>query len=160
MFISDSTASDRVFDISRQGIDFIKQYEGFSDVPYKGLDNQFSIGYGHQLTHTEQLTIKKITKPAAEKLMRLDLLPVIKAVNKVAPPSLTQGQFDALCSLVYNWGIARFINSRGYKFLQKGRLPEAAVEFFDKKLGVVHVNGKFCQGLYSRRQAELTLWSS
>jgi lysozyme len=71
---------------------------------------------------------------------------------------LTQGQYDALVSLVYNWGGGNFLRSLGLKCLNNSDYTRAAEEFFSKENGVVRVGGKILTGLVKRRQAELEMW--
>ena len=64
--------------------------------------------------------------------------------------SLTQHQFDALVSLVYNIGIKAFVNSTLLQYLNAGNTQAAADEFGHW----VYSNGEELAGLVTRRAAE------
>lgn len=142
--------------ISNQGIDLIKEFEGFSEVPYKCPAGKDTIGYGHVILNPSPLT--KITKETALVLLKKDLVKVESYLNNIIRIRLRQGQFDALVSLVYNWGFKKFRYSEGLKALNQANYTKAAEEFFSKEKGVVNIKGKFSNGLYRRRQEELKLW--
>ena len=73
---------------------------------------------------------------------------------------LKQGQYDALVSLVFNWGVNNFLKSRGFTYLNNSEYEKATEEFFSAKHGVVKVNNKLSLGLYNRRQGEFAMWNS
>lgn len=81
--------------ISNQGIDLIKEFEGFSEVPYKCPAGKNTIGYGHVILTPSPLT--KITKESALVLLKKDLVKVESYLNNIIRISLRQGQFDAIC---------------------------------------------------------------
>ena len=141
---------------SKDAIYLIKAFEGFEPKPYKCPAGKLTIGYGHVIKKDEQL--KSVTERQAENLMRGDLLPVEEYVRQKVLVRISQGQFDALCSLVYNWGCANFGKSKGLKLLNEGRYTAASIEFFSASRGVVKVNGKPFKGLIRRREAENKLW--
>lgn len=142
---------------SQQAIDLIKTYEGFSSVPYVCPGEHLTIGYGHKLLPTDRHQI--IDLEEATKLLMRDLIVFTSYINQKVKVTLKQGQYDAICSLVYNWGCANFGKSKGLMLLNQGKFNLAATEFFSKEKGVVNVKGAFCNGLYRRRQAELKLWN-
>jgi len=143
--------------ISKKGISLIKEFEGFSPVPYICPAGKTTIGYGHVINSSSP--ILKITEEAASVLLQNDLVKFECYLKSFVKVYLSQGEFDALCSLIYNWGTGNFGNSQGLKYLNEGNYDEAAIEFFSKEKGVVNINGKFSEGLYKRRQAELELWN-
>ena len=91
-------------DISQEGIDLIKKYEGLRLQSYKlpGEDN-YTIGYG-----TSNASIKEgqeITKEEAEVLLYEEIEKVTKQVlNHCEYLNLTQRQADGLISFTYNTG--------------------------------------------------------
>ena len=144
--------------ISNLGIALIKKFENFKGIEYLCSSGFPTIGYGHRILKGE--SFKFITEPEAIKLLRNDLNIVETYLNSVIRESITQDMFDSLASLIYNWGCAAFGNSKGLKFLNKNQFSLAAIEFFSREKGVVNSKGKFSNGLYKRRQAELNLWRS
>ena len=146
--------------ISHKGIDLIKEFERFENDIYICSAGKHTIGYGHVLVGDEIRNMKgPITEEHAEILLFKDIQIAEKTINSLVKVHLTQGQFDALASLVFNWGINNFSHSKGLKKLNDNDYNEAAIEFFSKGKGVVFVNKKFFSGLYRRRQRELELWN-
>lgn len=143
--------------ISTQGINLIKEFEGFRPTPYKCPAGKNTIGYGHVIINPSPIT--KVTEEAAHNLLKNDLLKIEYYLKNIIKVELSKGQFDALSSLIYNWGFRNFGNSKGLKVLNETNYSKAAIEFFSKEKGVVNIKGKFSKGLYRRRQAELELWN-
>ena len=145
--------------VSVKAINLIKKFEGFSPVPYICPAGKNTIGYGHVIEKKPFLT--HITEADADLILRKELQRIEVYLNSVIKPDVkvTQGMFDALCSLVFNWGCGNFGQSQGLKKLNNRRYTFAAQEFFSKSKGVVNIAGKFSKGLYRRRQAELELWN-
>jgi len=75
-------------------------------------------------------------------------------VNYHVTVEMTQNQFDALCSFVYNCGAGNFRASTLLKLLNQGAYKAAAQQFlrWDK------ANGKVLPGLTKRRAAEKALF--
>ena len=148
---------------SEKALDLIKQFEGFKDFVYICPAGLPTIGYGHVID-PKLLALTKVslrmTKEKAEQILKNDVKEAEDAINSSVKVNISQGQFDALISLIYNWGAYNFKISNGLRKLNAGNYNEAADEFFGKVRGVVSVNGKFSNGLYRRRQAELALWQS
>ena len=142
---------------SEDAVALIKQSEGFSACAYKCLAGRNTIGYGHVISSKN--ISSKITEAEATSLLKRDLVIYSHYINQRVKAPLTQGQYDSLCSLVYNWGCLNFGRSKGLRFLNQGQYTLAATEFFSKEKGVVRVKNKFIPGLYKRRIAELKLWS-
>src|SRR5580700_8470542 len=67
-----------------------------------------TIGYGHCQNPGDP---KEITKEQADALLANDLRVAESAINSHVIPTLTQPQFDALVSLVFNIGGTNFANS-------------------------------------------------
>lgn len=144
--------------ISQRGIDLIKRCEGFSPKPYKCPAGKNTIGYGHVIEKKPFLT--SVTEEDAEIILRHELRRIEAYLKSVIKVKLTQGQIDALCSLVFNWGCGNFGKSKGLKYLNRNRIKQAEQEFFSKEKGIVNIAGKFSKGLYRRRLAEWSLWVS
>ena len=138
----------------------IKRYEGFKASPYHCPAGKLSIGYGHVINQLKERYNSPITEADAGRILGSDLTATETNINRAVRVSLTQGRFDALASLVYNWGSGNFLKSHGLKCLNSLDYAGAAHEFFSKEKGVVNIAGKFSQGLYNRRLAELELWNA
>ena len=149
--------------VSEKGLDLIKQFEGFKDYVYICPAGLPTIGYGHVIDSKLIALTKaapRITREKAEQLLKNDVKEAENAINSSVKVNISQGQFDALVSLIYNWGAYNFKISLGLRKLNAGNYGGAADEFFSKVRGVVNIDSKFSNGLYRRRQAELELWQS
>ncbi len=146
--------------VSIEAINLIKKFEGFSPVPYICPAGKNTIGYGHVIEQKPFLT--HISEQEADLILRKEVQRVDVYLNRVIKKDVkvNQGMFDAMVSLVYNWGFDNFGRSQGLIRLNNRRYLLAAEEFFSKSKGVVNISGKFSKGLYLRRQAELRLWTS
>lgn len=134
--------------ISQRGIDFIKEAEGLELTVYDCSKGKKTIGYGHVILKNENLP-GKITKEKAEKLFSIDIKIAETVINRNVKVELTQGQYDALVSLVYNWGSGNFLKSKGLKKLNRGDYIGALKEFSE-------VGGEL---LASRRSKEAVMWT-
>ena len=147
--------------ISSKGIHLIKKWETLALKSYKCSADKTTIGYGHVILPKEKKLPEfkdPITEEFAEELLLKDIEFAENAVNEYVSVPLTQGQFDALVSLVFNWGTANFSLSKGLKKLNSKDYDGAAIEFFDKEKGVVKVQGNIIKGLVNRRAVENDLW--
>lgn len=141
--------------ISYNGIEFLKKWEGFKAEAYKDTGGVWTIGYG---------TIKwmgkpveqgmKMTEKEAELALQADLAWAQTAVNQLVRYPLTQNMFDALVSFVYNVGEDAFRKSTLLRLLNQGRKSEAAKQFERWRFD----NGRIVVGLLNRREAERALF--
>lgn len=130
----------------------IKEFEGLRLHAYKDPVGIWTIGYGHTKTAVEGM---KITMRGAEELLRHDLVWVEKAIKKNVRVPLTQNQYDALASWVYNLGETNLRKSTLLKKLNAGDYHGAGQEMLRwNKAG-----GKVLKGLTRRREAEVALWT-
>lgn len=147
--------------VSSHAIALIQNYEGLRTTAYKPLkkENGWTIGYGHHGPDVKQDMVCT-EQWAYEQLLR-DLRQVehqlISALN-ADEIEVTQGQFDALCSLLFNLsgGIYKLVRFKLWAKLKAGDTKGAAHEFLDiNKAGGVEV-----EGLTRRRKAEAKLFLS
>ena len=112
----------------------------------------WTIGYGHTGADVrEGLTIPL---SEAERLLTRDLRTSEWHVNRLVQVKLTQNQFDALVSFVYNVGGDAFAKSTMLRLLNAGDYVGAANQFqrWNKD------NGKVVDGLTNRRRKEYELF--
>lgn len=143
-----------IMKISKQGLAIIKRFEGLELDAYMPTPNDVpTIGYGHTKTAKMGMTI---TARGADMLLKQDLAWVETSVNKHVKVALTQPQYDALCSFVYNLGATNFRRSTLLKRLNEGNFAAAADEFprWNKQ------GKKVLRGLTHRRAAERELFIS
>lgn len=130
----------------------IKDHEGLRLTAYKDGGGVWTIGYGHTGADVrEGLTIPL---SEAERLLTRDLKTAEGHVNGAVQVKLTQNQFDALVSFVYNVGGEAFRTSTMLRLLNAGDYVGAANQFprWNKD------NGKVVQGLINRRAKERDLF--
>lgn len=134
-------------------IELIKTYEGFRPTAYKCPAGVWTVGYGRTkgVTPTTVCTMAEATAWLAE-----DLAAASKAVLRHVKVPLTQNQFDALVSLVFNIGEGNFKNSTLLDLLNGKNYVLAAMQF-DRW---VHANKRRQPGLVKRRAAERKLFET
>lgn len=136
---------------SQKGLDLIKSFEGLRLTAYKCPADVWTIGYG---TTAGVKPGQTITKERAEELLREDVKRFEEQVLRLVKMPLTQGQFDALTSFVYNLGAGNLSNSTLLRLLNAGDYAGAAAQFERwNKAG-----GKVLAGLARRRAAERALF--
>ena len=136
---------------SRKGIELIKAHEGLRLDAYLCPAGVPTIGYGH--THGVKMG-DRITEEQAEKFLIGDLAVVEREINRYGF-ELTQNQFDALVSFVYNVGAGNFRSSTLLKKLKANpNDPDIANQF--KRW--VYGDGKVLPGLVRRRNEEAKLY--
>ena len=136
---------------SNNGINLIKSFEGFRATAYVCPAGILTIGYG---TTSGVKRGMVITEAQAEVLLRKDLTKFEDAINKLVKVPLTQNQFDALSSLVYNIGLGNLASSTLLKKLNEGDYQGAADQFPRWNRAA----GRVLAGLTRRRAAERALW--
>lgn len=142
-------------DISLNGINFIKNWEGFRPDAYYCANGKLTIGYGH--TGPDVKKGMRITPETALKLLDADLVNAERAVNQSVKVSLTQNQFDVLVSFTFNCGVDALKTSTLLKELNKGHYDAVPGQL---KLWVHDDHGGVIQGLVNRRNAEIALWKN
>ena len=136
---------------SATGIELIQKWEGCRLTAYLCPAGVCTIGYGH--TKTAKFG-QVISQETANQLLKKDLLQFENAVNSLVHVPLTQNQFDALVSFVFNVGINAFKTSTLKKVLNQGNYQEAGAQFTKWIYG----GGKKLPGLVNRRREERKLF--
>ncbi|KVX56519.1 lysozyme [Burkholderia stagnalis] len=138
-----------------QGIELIKHFEGLRLARYLDAVGKPTIGYGHLILPHEQFT-RPLTQAEADALLRHDLRSAELNLRKLVRVPITQQQFDALMSFVFNLGAGRLRSSTLLRYLNAGASARAADQFLVwNKAG-----GRPLAGLTKRRQAERALFLS
>lgn len=109
--------------VSPAAIELIKRFEGFRRTAARLDDGRWTIGYGHTRSAREGATVSEAD---AEALLGYDLVDVQAAVNDWTFTPLTQNQFDALVSFVFNIGLEAFRHSAVLRRVNEGALLQAA----------------------------------
>lgn len=115
---------------SMEGIGLIQTMEGLRLKPYQCSAGKWTIGYGHTtisaVLHDADISI---TEEQAFKLLVYDLRDAEAAVHRLVKVQLTQSQFDALVSFVFNLGQGKFGQSTLLATLNAGDYSGAAEQF-------------------------------
>jgi lysozyme len=146
------TTENFLLKTSEAGIDFIKKHEGLRLQAYRCSAFVPTIGYGH----TQGVKMgTRITEEQADIFLKEDLEKVEEQVLDTVSVMLTQNQFDALVSFVFNLGINRLKKSTLLKKLNAGDYGGAAWEFNKWVFaGKIKLNG-----LVGRRLAESKMFN-
>lgn len=140
---------------SREGLEFISRFEGLSLSPYKCPANYWTVGYGHRIREGEEDLFKGLaSQEDAIKLLQLDVRDAEQAVNACVQIPLTQNQFDALVSLVFNIGSGNFKKSILRVVINKQDRPAISRHWLQWRMA----GGKVLAGLERRRKEELRLF--
>ena len=134
-----------------EGVALIQKFEGCELEAYKCPAHVWTIGYGHTKGVVEGM---KITKEEAEQMLVDELHEYENYINKYVNVALSQNQFDALVSWVYNLGPANLTASTMLKVLNDGKYEEVPYQM--KRWN--KAGGKVLDGLVRRREAEALLY--
>lgn len=136
---------------SQNCIDLVMRSEGCKLKAYLCPAGVWTIGYGATLGVQPG---DVISQGRAEGLLRDDLAARGPQVEKRVSVPLTQNQFDALVSFVYNVGVAAFHGSTLRAHLNLGDYAGAAAEFPRWNMA----GGRILPGLVVRRADERALF--
>lgn len=138
--------------LSQNGVNFIKSHEALRLKAYQDSKGVWTIGWGHtKNVHPGDV----ITREQAEQFIRDDFAWVERTLNADLvtgrdKPLVTQNEFDALCSLVFNIGSNAYLESTVRRKIKQGDKMGAAHAF-----GMwIYSNHKIAPGLVTRRNAE------
>jgi len=138
--------------ITQDGLDFIQDVEGCKLFAYLDTGGVWTIGVGH----TGPEVVKGLTCSMEQALQWLkeDSEEAQEAIRQSVEGLLTQNQFNALVSFVFNVGINAFKKSTMLKLINKGDFDGAAKEFTKWNKD----NGKEILGLSKRRILEQSVF--
>lgn len=133
--------------ISENGLNLIKQFEGCRLTTYRCPAGKLTIGWGHTANVKEGQTI---TQKQADDMLKQDMKVYENHVNNIVKIKLNQNQFDALVSFCYNCGpgnLKKLVNGRKVEQISD------AILLYNKS------GGKVLNGLVRRRKAEQELFN-
>jgi len=149
--------------ISDDGVKLVQKFEGLHRVQPDGMVNAYrcpagkwTCGWG---ATKGVRSGTKWTKEYCEMRLIEDLAEHSKAVKKYVQVPLSQGQFDALTSFVFNLGEGNFRSSTLLKKLNKGLYDDVPEQIM--RWNKARVDGKLTplKGLTRRRAAEAAIFS-
>lgn len=142
--------------LSRRGELSIKGWEKCRLTAYPDSRGIWTIGWGH--TGPEVREGLTWTQMQADVAFLRDSEWAVKAVNDMVMVPLTQAQFDALVSLVYNIGAPAFFGSTLLKHLNRGEYLDARNQFLVWNKETVNGKKRTSKGLVARRGAEARMF--
>jgi lysozyme len=149
--------------VSSSVINLVKKFEGLHKVQedgtvsaYRCPAGKWTIGYGHTKGVKSGA---KATQQECEDFLKEDLEEVGNVVRRYVKVPLTQTQYDALVSFIFNLGGENFRKSTLLKKLNVGKYEEVPSEIL--KWNKARVDGELraLPGLTRRRTAEAALFS-
>lgn len=147
-------------------LDLIAAFEGLETAPYTDPAGNCMIGYGHRIASTPCADAPLggfgagVSEEAARTLLVEDAAAAGRIVETLAPAPLTDGQYGALVSFVFNLGEGRAAGSTLLARVRAGDHAAAAAEFArwvmarDPKTGEMRP----LPGLVARRACEAALY--
>ncbi len=139
--------------VSKRGIKIITEFEGFKNKAYRCPAGVLTIGYGHTKGVKEGDTC---TSDIAMKWLKEDCEDAEETINTNIKITLSQNQFDALVSFIFNLGSTNFIRSTLLIKINE-RDSKGAADEFGKW---TKIRGCEISGLIRRRAAEKELFLS
>lgn len=145
--------------VNQEGLNLIKEFEGFREKAYLCPAKVWTIGYGNTF-YQDGRKVKqgdRISEPEAERLLKITVESFADQVAKLITVPVTSNQFAAIVSLTYNIGIGAFTRSTLLSMLNNRKdKKEVAIQFlrWDK------AGGKTLYGLTRRREREMELFLS
>lgn len=143
--------------VTEEGLNLIKQLEGFSPTIYICPAGYPTIGYGHVvLAHEREQFSAGITQAEATDILRKDVGIAERAVVRLISVPLMDGQFDALDSFTFNLGAGALQRSTLRRKVNRGEHESVPAELTKW----VWAAGKKISGLIHRRKVEGAFYGS
>lgn len=151
-------------ELSNNGINFIKIEEGWRACAYRDQVGMWTIGYGHLIIKTDGLC-KPVpsskccfSQARGEQILRSDVKEATRCLTNLlnGAGSLTDNQFSAIVSWIFNVGCGNAESSSLIKKLKAGNKRDTCSEL--KRKEWITKSGKVLQGLINRRNRECQLF--
>ena len=142
--------------MTADGIELIKQFEGFRANAYRDAVGVWTIGYGHtsMAGKPDVIPTLSITREEATAILRQDIETFARGVSAAVKGPLSDAHFSALVCFAYNVGLGNFKSS--------GVLAAVNRRDFDmvpRRLALWNkAGGQVLPGLVKRRAAEAALF--
>ena len=155
--------------VSDKCVKLIRHHEGVRFRPYRCPAKLWTIGVGHVLYPVQgalpldqrqnvelaRQDNRTFSTEEVNGILHNDLARFERGVTTLCPVSLTQGEFDSLCSFSFNCGLGTLQRSTLRQKILRGEKEAAADEFLKYTIG----GGKILKGLVNRRNDERALWN-
>ena len=147
--------SNEQWNNSTKLIEFIKQVEGYKLGVYEDSGGLLTVGVGHLILPEDNLKMNhRITMERCNEFLANDLKIAIKEINDAVVVPLTENQFIALVSFVFNVGRRAFRKSSVIRYINTNQFNLALYHLKEFK----YVKGKINHGLLNRRKLESDLF--
>lgn len=143
--------------LSAEGINLIKRFEGVRDRPYRCSAKLWTVGVGHLIGNGKSLPDswnRTFTKEEINALLIRDLNRFERGIRMYIKVPLRQCEYDALCSFAFNLGLGTLQRSTLRQKINRGDKESAAKEI----LRYCRAGGKIIKGLQRRREAEYRMF--
>jgi len=130
--------------------------EGERLVAYRDTNGTLTIGVGH--TGLDVTPGLRITPETSRALLLRDLAWATNCVSKNVHVALTEPQWIALVSFVFNEGETKFLTSTMLRLLNAGDYASVPVQLARWNKETVNGALRINDGLTNRRGAEIKLW--
>ena len=150
--------TERITKLSNDGMQLLKELEGFRSKPYLDGAKVPTIGYGSTYyKNGTRVTMNDvaISQFEATELLEDLLVHYVRTIDCYTRDDIKQHEFDALVCFAYNVGDKAFKKST---LLKKINANASAEEIKEQFLRWVNVNGKPDKGLRNRRLKEINLY--
>ncbi|MEL7028093.1 MAG: glycoside hydrolase family protein [Pseudomonadota bacterium] len=141
--------------ITDEGLDLIKRFEGLALEAYQDIADVWTIGYGHTTGVTPG---QRITEAEAEQLLREEVERFENGVERAVDIELNPNEFSALVSFSYNVGLGALGSSTALRRLNAGDRIGAADALLWWNKATVNGQKVEVRGLTRRRAAERALF--
>lgn len=139
--------------ITQEGLNLVKAFEGFRSNIYLDSAGYSTIGYGRLLKKGEEYPIG-ITEAEASEFLQRDLCNACNGVIRLIEVPLKNNQFDALVDFTYNLGVGTLQHST-----LRARLNRYDYNVYNEFLKYCYAGGVKSKGILRRRYAEANLYS-
>lgn len=130
--VADAKSSPKtsVPEIPDEAVQLVMRWEAFRADPYQDGARK-AIGYGRNEGHRGFVITEgmKVTQKQAEEWLREDLAEIAETLKPHLRVQVTPNQLGAMCSLGYNIGPGNLVKSSVVKYLNEGKLNDAAQAF-------------------------------
>jgi lysozyme len=143
--------------MTKSGLDLIKEFEGFRAKAYRDSVGVWTIGYGHtsMAGAPEVRPGMVITAEEAEQILARDVDVFARGVRKAVTTKISDEQFSALVSFAYNVGLGNFAKSSVLAAVNRDDFDAVPrrLQLWTK------AGGRVLPGLVRRRAAEAALFA-
>jgi lysozyme len=149
--------------VSEDGLNLVKKFEGLHKVTkegdvraYRCPAGKWTIGYGHTRGVKSGM---RVSVPKCTEMLIADLHEAGNVVRRYVNVPLSQNQYDALVSFVFNLGEGNFKSSTLLKRLNQGKYDEVPAQII--RWNKARVDGVLTElrGLTRRRTAEAAMFA-